>query len=63
MNVHKKASLREGGGAAVAVTEGALGCTAVHPPPLCKGRWPGVSRVGGIDGSRVTGQPLSQPYG
>ena len=31
-------------------------------PPLCKGRWPGVSRVGGID--RLTAQvPACQPGG
>ena len=31
-------------------------------PPLCKGRWHGVGRDGGIVGTWVR-QPLSQPYG
>ena len=31
-------------------------------PPLCKGRWHGRSRDGGIVGTWVR-QPLSQPYG
>ena len=32
-------------------------------PPLCKGRWPGVSRVGGMDPLWLTGQSPSLPFG